>query len=307
MFLPYRLDLPYKQRIKLPGVPFFSLLFGVMCVFIFSLQIFSEKQYEKDIINYCQYNITTQAVPIFKKIGTGNSLDSCFNFILDWDINVEKKNLDFFAYKVQLSHEEQKALENELERFNTIASHDPLTTEWWHDPLNSNITQYITSSFLHGDWEHLLFNLLFFFAFSIVLEQTIGSISYLFFFIFCCAATGFAYESNLFGSYSHLPTIGLSGVVMGVMTLTACIYPLKNMRCFLFFITIKIPLILLVSFYVLTDIYGLAYLMGNDEVNYIAHLAGAASGVIFAFMLYIFRLITDRNEPTKEIDSAEST
>jgi len=71
----------------------------------------------------------------------------------------------------------------------------------------------------------------------------------------------------------------------------------------IFFVTVRIPVFLLVGFYVLTDIYGLAYLMDNDEINYIAHLAGAASGVLFAFLFYLFKPIWGRNESPAEPDA----
>lgn len=285
--------------------PFFTVLFGVMCILIFALQIYSDHQYKKKIFNYCEHELTAEAMPIFKKIGPGGAYTNCIDFIINWDTNLDHKKLDYFAYKTQLSSLEQQTLVAELKRFNTIVLHNPLTSQWWHDPLNSEITQYITSSFLHADWEHLLFNLLFFFAFSIVIEQLMGSVIYLLFFVLCCLTTGIAYESNLFGIYSHLPTLGLSGVVMGLMTLTACIYPLKRMAVFLwillFFTTIRIPVILLVGFYVLTDIYGVAFLMDDDNVNYIAHLAGAFTGIAFAFLFYTYRFFSEKQEAINDL------
>lgn len=292
MFLfPYRLELPYKQRIKLRGSPFFTLLFSVACLLIFSLQVYSERQYEKRVINYCQHELTAEVIPVLKKVISAGIFSGCTDLMIDWDVNPENKNLDYFAYKAQITQLEQQVFLEELKRYNTIVLDDPLTVEWWHDPLNSEVTPYITSSFLHADWKHLFFNLMFFFVFSLIIEQLLGRVVYLLFFALCCITTGISYESDFFGFYSHLPTLGLSGVVMGLMALAACIYPRKKIAVLLWFLivvtTIRVPLVLLVSFYVLSDIYGVAYLMNDNNVNYVAHLAGSITGVGFALLFYV--------------------
>ena len=291
-FFPYRLDLQYQQRIKLPGVPFFTVLVCVVCILIFALQIFSERQYEKRVVNYCEHELSAEVIPVFKKIASEGLFTGCADFMIDWDINAEGKSLDYFAYKSQITTLEQEALVVELERFNAIVLNDPLTVDWWPDPLDSEITHYITASFLHAVLEYLLFNLVFFFAFSLVIEQLLGSVVYLLFFAFCCVATGISYEADLFGINSHLPTLGISGVVMGLMTLTVSIYPLERMAVFLWLLiivtTITVPAILLVSFYVLSDVYGLAYLVEDNNVNYVVHLAGAISGIAFALLFYAY-------------------
>ena len=96
---------------------------------------------------------------------------------------------------------------------------------------------------------------------------------------------------------------------MGLMTLTACIYPRKKMEVFLwlllFFTTIRIPVILLVSFYVLTDIYGVAFLMKDTDINYIAHLAGAATGIAFALFFYAYRYLRSNKGNSTESDNKE--
>jgi len=126
-----------------------------MCVLIFALQTLSDKQYEKGVTNYCQHELTDKVIPVLEKMGSSRISTTCFKFILEWDINTEKKGFEFFSFKQQLSPLEQQTLTKELERFNTIVINDPLTTQWWHDPLDSEITQYVTSSFLHADWIHL--------------------------------------------------------------------------------------------------------------------------------------------------------
>lgn len=294
MFLfPYKLELPYRERIKLTGSPFFTLLFSVACLLIFALQAYSERQYEKRVINYCEHELTDEVIPVFKKVVSAGLFSGCADLMIDWDINPENRNLDYFAYKAQITELEQQVLLDELKRYNAIILNVPLTVEWWHDPLNSEVTQYITSSFLHADWEHLLFNLMFFFVFSLIIEQLLGSVVYLMFFALCCITTGISYESNLFGAYSHLPTLGLSGVVMGLMALAACIYPREKIAVLLWFLiiatTIRVPVVLLVGFYVLSDIYGIAYLMNDSNVNYVAHLAGAITGVAFSLLFYAYR------------------
>ncbi len=299
MFLPYSLDLPYRQSLDLRGYPFFTMVFGVACIVIFTLQVFSELAYKEAIINYCQNELTASVKPILEKLGSESVFDTCVSFMVKWDINYDSKSLDFFAYKAQLSLQEEQILANELKRFNLIVVDDPLTAKWWHNPLNSNLIQYITSSFLHADWKHLLFNLIFFFAFSVTIEKLIGSVFYLAFFLLCCYTTGVAYESGVFGVYGYKPTIGLSGVVAGLMALTAFVYPLKKMKVFVWVLvlvtTVRVPVILIVGFYIFSDVYGLAYLTEESNINYVSHLAGSVTGLFGALLYYAFKYFR-RNE-----------
>lgn len=274
---------PYSIDLRLHRWAIASYFIGVACCLIFSLQLVSDQQYESNTLTYCRYDLTDEATAIFNRIGS-NTLDSCARFFFALDFSSDApSDLSYFAFTEQLSEQEETALVKELERFNSIVS-PGLTSSWWHDPRTPDVLRYFTSSILHVDATHLIFNLIFFFAFAIALEQTIGTILFVLFCGTCCISTGLAYQQGILGADQGLiPTIGLSGVVAGIMAFCLVVYPLKKVNVFYWLLiilgTIKVPLAVVVTFYILSDLYGLAFLLEDSNVDYVSHVAGSLTGL----------------------------
>ena len=163
LFFPYQLDLPYRQRVNLTGTPFFTVIIGAVCVLLFALQLYSSHDYKEKTLNYCKHDATDSFLTPLSRIAESTLSESCTSLLTNLDRSSgPDTKLEYIAFKAQLSSSEQLSIAKELDRFNSIVP-DPITVEWWFNPQNPKIQTYLTSTFLHGSWKHLIINLIFFF------------------------------------------------------------------------------------------------------------------------------------------------
>ena len=151
------------------------------------------------------------------------------------------------------------------------------------DPQFPNPWRFLTSTFAHGDWSHLIGNMIFYLAFAPALELLIGSALR---YGVVILVTGFAaaityYLTSQLGG-DGLPSLGYSGVVMGMIGLSAYLMPKARIRTFVWFLyfakNLRIPAWFLAIWYVGWDLYDLVRLGQNTGVALTAHLGGAAAG-----------------------------
>lgn len=142
-----------------------------------------------------------------------------------------------------------------------------------------------SSAFLHGDFSHLLFNMLTLYFFAGVVIMQIGVTKFLILYVVSLLA------GNLLSFYfhkdnPHYSAIGASGAVMGVLYSAILFYP--DMSLFLFFIPIPIPAWLFGMAYLLYSIYGMKKQLGN--IGHDAHIGGAIGGYVLTLLFapYLF-------------------
>jgi membrane associated rhomboid family serine protease len=140
--------------------------------------------------------------------------------------------------------------------------------------LHGKFWQLGTYLFLHGDFGHFFFNMLYLFMFGAVVERAWGRDAFLRYYFY--TGIGAAIVWTLFRFGSDIPTVGASGAVYAIMVAFAVLYP--NATILLFFVLpVKAKylvgaLIGLSVFYQLRD--------ANDGVAHLVHLAGAAIGFV---------------------------
>ena len=158
--------------------------------------------------------------------------------------------------------------------------------EWW------NIWSMITSSFAHADIFHILFNLIFFLAFAPALEILVDNkLRFSFIILGLCFATGISYSlSVLVSGGNNVPTLGLSGVVMGMIGLSAFMMPRARIRCFLWFIalvrTYYIPAWILAAWYIGWDTWNLFSSEDTGGVNLMSHVSGGFAGYLIGYLWF---------------------
>ena len=151
-----------------------------------------------------------------------------------------------------------------------------------------NIWTPITSMFLHGGWGHLLGNLLFFWVFGNNIEDSMGRLRFLFFYLLCGVIA--AASHVVLDPASPVPTVGASGAISGVLGAYLILYPRVRVRMlfwFLLFIRI-IPVpawAVLLWWFLWQVVAGLPQLMTlNREVSggvaVWAHIGGFVAGVV---------------------------
>jgi membrane associated rhomboid family serine protease len=145
----------------------------------------------------------------------------------------------------------------------------------------------LTAMFLHGGLLHLAGNMLFLFVFGNNVEDRLGSVRYLIFYLVCgyLATYGFA----LADPSSTETLVGASGAIAGVLGAYLVLFPharVTSLVPFLFFIPVWLPAwVVLGSWFVLQWLYFQGAGMGQGAgVAYLAHVVGFAAGVILILL-----------------------
>ena len=143
---------------------------------------------------------------------------------------------------------------------------------------------FLSSMFLHGGFLHILGNMWFLYIFGDNIEDRLGHIRYLVFYLFCGVAAGLV---HLFTNWnSNIPTIGASGAISGVMGAYLLLYPrsrvLTLIPIFFFFQFVEIPAFVFLGFWLLLQLFSASLTPKNvGGVAFWAHIGGFIAGLIF--------------------------
>ena len=143
---------------------------------------------------------------------------------------------------------------------------------------------FLSSMFLHGGFLHIIMNMWFLYIFGDNIEDRLGHIRYLVFYLFCGVAAGLV---HLFTNWnSNIPTIGASGAISGVMGAYLLLYPrsrvLTLIPIFFFFQFVEIPASVFLGFWLLLQLFSASLTPKNvGGVAFWAHIGGFIAGLIF--------------------------
>ncbi len=149
----------------------------------------------------------------------------------------------------------------------------------------------LTSMFLHGGWLHILGNMLFLWVFGDNVEDAMGHVRYLLFYLLCGVAAGAA--QVLIDPTSRIPLVGASGAIAGVLGAYILLVPrgrIRTLVVFGFFITvILVPAWVQIGIWFLLQLFsGVASLgVRTDEgggVAFWAHVGGFVAGAILVWV-----------------------
>jgi membrane associated rhomboid family serine protease len=150
-----------------------------------------------------------------------------------------------------------------------------------------------TGMFMHGGWEHILGNMLFLWIFGDNVEDAMGHLRYLAFYLICGLLAGLTqvYVTLHFDPSAQdalVPNLGASGAIAGVLAAYLVLYPhaLVNSLIFIgfFFTFTRISAALLIGFWFITQfipaITSLGQTSANGGVAVWAHVGGFAAGLV---------------------------
>jgi len=143
-----------------------------------------------------------------------------------------------------------------------------------------------TSMFLHGDFWHLAFNMLFLWIFADNIEAVIGSRRFILFYIIGGLA---AHAAHIyFNPGSTVPTVGASGAIAAVMGAYMVMFPRSRVRVLFIVFPIQVPAFLFLGFWAWGQwVSGQQSLEvinnGGGGVAYWAHIGGFVYGVLAGF------------------------
>jgi membrane associated rhomboid family serine protease len=132
-----------------------------------------------------------------------------------------------------------------------------------------------TDMFIHLGWDHLLGNMLFLMIFGDNIEDALGHVRYLAFYIACSFASDFAYF--LSSSHSTVPAVGASGAISGVVAAYVMIRPCAKVEVLFLIIPVKLSAYWVIGLFALSQLWNVVA-HTQDGVAYWAHIGGMVAG-----------------------------
>lgn len=160
---------------------------------------------------------------------------------------------------------------------------------WGLVPRAASPETYLTSMFLHGSIMHLLGNMLFLWVFGDNLEDQMGHVGFLIFYIAAGLAAAFAQVAS--APDSIVPMVGASGAIAGVMGGYLLLFPKARVDILLILI-IYFRIIPVPAWIVLSAWFGIQIFQGSmipvegGGVAYWAHAGGFAAGLLLTIPLW---------------------
>lgn len=158
--------------------------------------------------------------------------------------------------------------------------------------LEGSYHTMMTSMFLHAGWLHLAGNMLFLWIFGDNMEDEMGHLPFLLFYL--AAGLGAGLFHVLTGPYSQVPTVGASGAIAGVMGGYLLLFPKAKVDILIILIIliriIPIPAWIMLMLWFAFQIFGG---LGSDPttggVAYWAHAGGFIAGLVLTIPLFLKR------------------
>ena len=147
----------------------------------------------------------------------------------------------------------------------------------------------VTSMFLHGGWLHLIGNMLYLWIFGNNIEDAMGHVRFVVFYLLC--GTAAALTQALLDPGSIVPMIGASGAIGGVLGGYIMLYPHARVLVLIpfgFFLhTMRVPAIFVLGVWFVLQFVQSALSAGQvGGVAYGAHIGGFVAG---ALLIIVFR------------------
>jgi len=137
----------------------------------------------------------------------------------------------------------------------------------------------VTSMFLHGSIWHLLFNMLYLWIFGNNVEDFLGPVRFILFYLL--SGLGASLTHIIFNFNSQYPMIGASGAIAGVLGAYLILYPRARVLTliFLFFFIriIPIPAAVILGLWFLLQVLNIG---GSGGVAWFAHIGGFLVGIL---------------------------
>jgi len=154
-----------------------------------------------------------------------------------------------------------------------------------NSPWQPGVAHMVSSMFMHAGWMHLLGNMWFLWVFGRNIEDCMGFLRFMLFYLLCGIAADYVYV--YFSSSSEIPLVGASGAISGVLGAYLLLHPDASITTLTpYFYCIRLPawffLIVWIGMEILYQI-GSSGRHSGGGVAYLAHIGGFLAGLILIF------------------------
>jgi membrane associated rhomboid family serine protease len=160
-----------------------------------------------------------------------------------------------------------------------------------------------TCMFLHGGFLHILGNLWFLWVFGANVEDRLGSLPYLFFYLGCGLGSGVA--QTLFSWGSRVPSIGASGAISGVLGAYVVFFPgsqiLTLVPLLIVWFTWRLPAVIFIGLWFAIQFLSGISSLGTQSMGGVAwwaHVGGFLMGIVIALIVRAAGGATRRSAPS---------
>lgn len=144
----------------------------------------------------------------------------------------------------------------------------------------------ITSMFMHGGWAHLGGNLLYLWIFGDNLENRLGHLRYLGFYMLTgiIASLAHVFSTAFFGEDMLTPSLGASGAISGVLGGYISLFPRRRVTVLVFWFFVHVPAVVVLGLWILFQVISgfgaLGEAAAGGGVAYAAHIGGFIAGLL---------------------------
>ena len=289
--------LPFKFDMELYRLPFVTILICVLCLGIYWGQHANEREYFTKTENFCATPRSTVERMMLEKVTRNVGSEACLEVVSTLSLAEDRdaatdefvaQSEPFAGYSEKDSREYTELLITRIYDSYRRAVPPLETKELWYHPHSWDPWSMVTASFAHGSWSHVIGNLFFFFAFAATVEVLVGPLIFVGTIMTMAFGTGVSYSIAMANVAEALPTVGLSGIVMGMMALFTFFLPTGRIKCFYWVLikigTVSIPAWLLTLWFVGFDAYTLFTQEEQSGVNLVYHVSGAAIGFLIGIL-----------------------
>jgi len=144
----------------------------------------------------------------------------------------------------------------------------------------------LSSMFMHGGWFHLIGNMLFLWVFGNNIEDAMGHVKFLIFYLIC--GTAAAAAQTFINPTSVVPMVGASGAISGVLGAYLLLYPRVRVHTLIilpiYITTVALPAWVMLGYWillqVLSGLVSLNELEKGNGVAFFAHVGGFVAGLL---------------------------
>ncbi|MGW0546295.1 rhomboid family intramembrane serine protease [Streptomyces altiplanensis] len=162
----------------------------------------------------------------------------------------------------------------------------------------------LTALFVHGNWLHLLGNMLFLYVFGVMTEERMGRVQFILFSMGCGYLALLAYAVAHAGSDETL--VGASGAISAVLGAFLFLFPsarVTSLFPFLLFLPLRFPAWIVLIFWFVLQWLAARSADPGPGVAYLAHVAGFCAGFLYTWGRY---RRTDRVKTSASATQGES-
>ena len=182
---------------------------------------------------------------------------------------------------------------NVLFFFVELSGGDPFIEKWAFVPARfladpgAGLLTLFTAMFMHAGWLHLGGNMLYLWIFGDNVEDRLGHIKFIIFYLLCGLAATFAQLA--FSAGSNVPNLGASGAIAGVLGAYLVLFPQGKVRVLVGGRVTPMPALIVIGLWIVLQFFsGIGSISNTADtggVAYMAHIGGFIAGLVLTFVL----------------------